>query len=337
MTGFWNPVVANMPEPASRAARFDGAARHPVWFDDMATGPNLSPLTGEVRADLAIVGGGFTGLWTAIKARERWPEARIVVIEAAACGHAASGRNGGFCAPSISHGVGTYTRLGIDSTFLEGDALRERFDSPVYSAGLFEPNYALVHPGKLVYGLRAAALAAGVLIHESTEATALMRDGDTLVLRTPTGRVRAGRVVLASNASVPLLRRLRQTVVPIFDYTLVTAPLTDAQLAQIGWTGAHGIADSGNQFHYFRKTDDNRILWGGFDAIYHKGSRRDAALLHRPESLERLAANFDVAFPSLETIHFSHSWGGVIDTSARTTFFAGSAHGGRMTIRCFSL
>lgn len=390
MTGFWNPVVANMPEPTSRAARFDAAARHPVWFDDMAAGPKLPPLTGEVQADLAIVGGGFTGLWTALKARERWPEARIVVIEAAACGHAASGRNGGFCAPSISHGVGnalqrwpneaeslirlgrenldglerdldhhgidggfarpgklsvaatpwqvaglrsmhdTYRRLGIDSVFLEGDALRERFDSPVYSAGLFEPNYALVHPGKLVYGLRAAALAAGVLIHENTEATALMRDGDTLVLRTPTGQVRAGRVVLASNASVPLLRRLRQTVVPIFDYTLVTAPLTDAQLAQIGWTGAHGIADSGNQFHYFRKTDDNRILWGGFDAIYHKGSRRDAALLHRPESLERLAANFDAAFPSLETIHFSHSWGGVIDTSARTTFFAGSAHGGRL-------
>ena len=62
-------------------------------------------LTGEVTCDIAIVGGGFVGLWTALMARQRWPEATIVVLEAGQCGGEASGRNGGFCAPSISHGV----------------------------------------------------------------------------------------------------------------------------------------------------------------------------------------------------------------------------------------
>jgi glycine/D-amino acid oxidase-like deaminating enzyme len=117
-------------------------------------------------------------------------------------------------------------------------------------------------------------------------------------------------------------------IIPVFDYTLVTEPLSDERLAAVGWLGRYGVADSGNQFHYCRKTADNRVLWGGFDAIYHYGSRRDPALLHRPESYARLEANFAEAFPALLDVSFTHAWGGIIDTSARTTFFAGTALGG---------
>ena len=59
-----------------------------------------------MTADLAVIGGGFTGLWTALLARERYPELDVVLIEAKTAGWAASGRNGGFCSASLTHGIG---------------------------------------------------------------------------------------------------------------------------------------------------------------------------------------------------------------------------------------
>ncbi len=379
-------MTATTPLPPA----LQGAALRPFWADTLAPAAPCPPLAGDAACDLAIIGGGFTGLWTAVQARRRDPQARIVLVEADRCGNAASGRNGGFCAPSISHGVGNalrrwpreaadlvrlgranldefhrdvealgldigferegklnlaekpwqveglqamaanYRRFGIECALLEGAALRTRLDSPVYRAALFEPNYALLNPAQTVAELRRVALEQGVAIHEGTPATRLRGDGAGLVVETPGGVVRAARVVLATNATVPLLRRLRPMVVPIFDYVIVTRPLADDELAAIGWQGRHSAADSGNRFHYIRKTADNRILWGGFDAIYHYGARRDPALLDRPETYARLAANFVRALPQLGQVPFTHAWGGIIDTSARTTFFAGTAHGGRL-------
>lgn len=366
------------------------AALRPFWLDTLEPQAPCPPLAADVRADLAIVGGGFTGLWTAVQARRRDPQARIVVIEAGRCGHAASGRNGGFCAPSISHGVGNalrrwpgeaetlvrlgrenldgyardveelgldieferagklnlastpwqreslramaanYSRFGIPFELLSGPALAARLDSPLYPEGLFEPNYALVNPARTVAELRRVALAQGVEIHEDTAVTGLHEVAQGIELVTPGGTVRAARAVLATNAAPPLLRRLGLALIPVFDYALMTRPLAARELAAIGWTGRHSIADMGNQFHYVRKTVDNRILWGGYDAIYHFGSRRDDALLDRPETFNRLAGNFAKALPQLAEVEFSHAWGGIIDTSARTTFFAGLACGGRL-------
>jgi len=366
------------------------ATRTPYWAETAGPQPDCPPLQTDTRCDLAIVGGGFTGLWTALEARRRMPDARILLVDAGRCGNAASGRNGGFCAPSISHGIGnamqrwpkeaealirlgmsnlddleadlaTYgmevefersgkltvaatpwqveglkaqqalrRRFGSESHFLEGDALRERLDSPVYHAGLFEPNYALLNPGKMVAELRRVALAGGVDIHEATPVTGMAKRQDGVELIAPGGRIAARQVVLATNAAPPLLRRLRSALIPIFDYAIVTRPLHDSELAAIGWTDRYGIADSGNQFHYLRKTADNRILWGGFDAIYHFGSRRDDAFLTESGSFARLAENFARALPPLADVQLTHAWGGIIDTSARTTFFAGTAQGRRV-------
>ncbi|MGB5869620.1 MAG: FAD-dependent oxidoreductase [Albidovulum sp.] len=372
------------------ATRFARALRVPVWQETLPPIAACAPLSADTSCDLAVIGGGFTGLWTALKARARWPHARIALLEAAQCGNAASGRNGGFCAPSISHGVlnavarwpdeaetlvrlgrqnldalaqdldrmgidaeferngkltvaatpwqadglrgmqKTYARFGISCDYLEGGALRERFNSPVYRAGLFEPNYALVNPAKLIEGLRQACIDRGVSLYENTAVTALKHAPDGLRLTTPQGLVFARQAVMATNAARPLLKRFRLSILPIFDYSLVTEPLTDGQLAAIGWLGRHGIADSGNQFHYFRKTADNRILWGGYDAIYHYGNSRDPAHLNRHTSFEQLASTFAATFPALNGVVFSHAWGGIIDTSARTTFFAGTACHGQL-------
>jgi glycine/D-amino acid oxidase-like deaminating enzyme len=368
------------------------AAAHPepFWATTVSAGQDCPPLVADIACDLAIVGGGFTGLWSALKARERHPDARIVMLEAGRCGQEASGRNGGFCAPSISHGVSNalarwpneaemlvrlgrenlneleqdldiygidaafersgklnvaatpwqadglqemarnYARFGIEHTLLKGEALREKFDSPVYSTGLFELNYALVNPAKLVAGLRQSCLAKGINIYEVSPVTTLSYDKQEISLVTPSAKVAAQKVIMATNAAKPLLRRLHTAIIPIYDYSLMTEPLTDAQLADIGWTGRYGVADSGNQFHYLRKTADNRILWAGFDAVYHYGSSRDKTFLQRPESFETLARQFAESFPALANVKFDYAWGGIIDTSARTTFFSGTAYGGRL-------
>jgi glycine/D-amino acid oxidase-like deaminating enzyme len=110
----------------------------------------------------------------------------------------------------------------------------------------------------------------------------------------------------------------------------MTEPLTPAQLAGIGWRHRQGTADAGNQFHYYRLTADNRILWGGYDAVYYNGGRITAAQDQRPGTFALLASQFFATFPQLVDVRFSHAWGGVIDTCARFCAFYGTAHGGRL-------
>ena len=62
---------------------------------------------------------------------------------------------------------------------------------------------------------------------------------------------------------------MRPFIGPVYDYVLVTEPLDAAQLDSIGWRNRQGIGDIGNQFHYYRLTADHRILFGGYDAVYH--------------------------------------------------------------------
>src|SRR5207244_8463913 len=75
----------------------------PWWLDEAGEGEEAPPLEGDVQAEVAIVGGGYTGLWTALAVREREPAARVVVLEAETCGAGPSGRNGGFCHGYWSH------------------------------------------------------------------------------------------------------------------------------------------------------------------------------------------------------------------------------------------
>lgn len=373
------------------AAALAGAARSVFWLDDPARPEALPALTGRVEADLVVVGGGYAGLWTALRAVERDPGRSVVVLEAGRCGQEASGRNGGFASASLTHGfanglarwpaeLATLDRLGADNlreigetvsrhgidchweetgelavataphqlaeleelaaamtaaghevAVLDRTDVRARLDSPTYVGGLADPHgTALVEPARLAWGLRRACLDLGVRIFEDTRATGLSRDGAGMSVATEGGSVRAAQVALATNAFPSLLRRLRLMTVPVYDHVLMTEPLSAAQRAAIGWAGREGVGDAANLFHYFRLTRDDRVLWGGYDAVYHYGSRigRDLEQSDRTHGL--LAEQFFEAFPQLEGLRFTHRWGGVIDTCTRFAAFFGTAYGGRV-------
>jgi glycine/D-amino acid oxidase-like deaminating enzyme len=136
-------------------------------------------------------------------------------------------------------------------------------------------------------------------------------------------------VVLATNAYPPLLRRLKHLIVPVYDYVLVTEPLSSEQRASVGWRNREGVGDSGNQFHYYRITADGRILFGGYDALYHGKAGVKPEFDTDLDSFARLADHFVQTFPQLADVNFSHGWGGAIDTCSRFSAFWGKAHGGK--------
>lgn len=371
-----------MLTPAQIRESWSGALPVPFWLDNADRPAARLPLSAPVTTDLAVVGGGFSGLWTALLAKERDPGREVVLLEADRLAWAASGRNGGFCAASLTHGEGngrarfatefdrleqlgrqnldeieaTIERYGIDCAFertgalavatqayqvedlavadghvLSRDEVRAEVNSPTYLAGLWERDTtALVDPARLAWGLAAAAESLGVRIAEHSRVTHIERDGSRLRLRTQTGAaVTANHVALGTNAYPSLVRRMRWHTVPVYDYVLMTEPLTQLQLASIGWRNRQGLADVANQFHYYRLTADSRILWGGYDAIYYFGRKIKPSYDQRPATFQRLATHFFDTFPQLEGIRFTHRWGGAIDTCSRFCAFFGTAYGGR--------
>jgi glycine/D-amino acid oxidase-like deaminating enzyme len=213
--------------------------------------------------------------------------------------------------------------------FLDRDEVQAIVKSPIFLAGLKKPDTSLVNPAHLAWGLRKACLDLGVHIYENSPVTKLVEEGSYVIAHTPNGRVRAPHVALATNAFPPLLKRLSYYVVPVYDYALMTEPLTTAQRESIGWHGREGISDASRQFHYTRTTADGRILWGGYDAVYYWNNGFGEYLENSPLMFGRLAEHFFQVFPQLGGLQFSHAWGGAIDTCSRFSPFWGTAHHGK--------
>ena len=223
--------------------------------------------------------------------------------------------------------VALLRRYGWEADAIDRDAVRELVASLTYLGAVHQrTGVALVDPGALALGLRRAALDAGVRLYERTP----VRRAEGGTLTTPGGRVRAERVLLATGAYRPLARSIRRLVAPVYDYVLVTEPLSDEQRRAIGWQGGQGISDRGNRFHYYRLTADGRILFGGYEAVYRFGNRVDDVRLNRHQPTHGLLAQHLLeTFPALEGIAFTHAWGGAIDTCSRFCVTFGRALGGR--------
>jgi glycine/D-amino acid oxidase-like deaminating enzyme len=126
------------------------------------------------------------------------------------------------------------------------------------------------------------------------------------------------------------VRRPRRYVIPVYDHVLMTEPLSADSMASIGWERREGIGDVSNQFHYYRLSEDNRILFGGYDATYHFNNGLRPEHDQKQDTHSMLARHFFETFPQLEGLRFSHSWGGPIGTTTRFTAAWGTSHSGHM-------
>ena len=323
------------------------------WWIEEAGAPEPAPALARGRAaDVAVVGGGYVGLWTALALRRRDPSRSVVLVEADRCGFGPSGRNGGFLhgywsmlgwlrgtlgaeralqlaragdaiipavrelgddvwlhedgmvevattaaqEAGIDRVVAVARELGVpdEAVPLSAEEVAAHCASPVFRRGVFFRECATVQPARLAFALRRHALEAGVEIHELTPAVRV-RDG---TVETPGGTLRARDVVLATNAALARWRPLARRIAEFSSYVVLTEPIPD-RLAAINWTKHEAIADGRMFLHYFRTTEDGRLLMGS------AGGTR----IHAERGLRLL-------FPMLDDVRITHHWGGPIDVSA---------------------
>ena len=381
-------IFSDSPGPVALEA-LEGLSTTPFWLDDSRRPAAQPALSSDTSCGLLVIGGGFSGLWTALLAKRAQPSRDVMLVDAGRIADAASGRNGGFVSHSLTHGIRNgvdrwpadidelvrlghenlealgqdIDLLGIDCDYriageyvvavqdhqvedlrdtaalanahgdtvveLTGEQMQAAVNSESFLFGIGDPDVGLVNPARLAWGLLDACLASGVRVHEHTPVLDLVDVGKRVMAATEMASITARHVAIATNAFPPLLRKMSKYIVPVYDYVLVTEPLSSEQWTAIGWDGRQGLSDAGNQFHYYRPTADGRILWGGYDAVYHRNSGVDPAFEVDHAAFARLSEHFHQTFPQLEGIHFSHGWGGVIDTCSRFAPFWGSAHDGK--------
>lgn len=349
-------------------------AKVSYWLE---TAGDLTPrpcLEGSIKADVAILGAGFTGLWTAHALLAREPSLRVVVCEAEVAGYGASGRNGAWCSAGLGvtpaelarrYGagaardtvlamrdtVGEIGRViaaeGIDAAYRRGGLLRlargphelpavhaamaglerlglaegcEVLDAGALSArvrvaraeaALSDSHCATLHPGRLVRGLAARVERAGGVIYERTAVTRV-ESGRSPRLVTGRGQVRAGTVVLAGEAYLSQLPRMRRALLPLYSLIVLTEPLTAEQDAAIGWQGGECLSSHRYTVDYLSRTPDGRVLFGGRGAPYHFGSRIAPGYDAHRATHDLLRDQLRDWFPALAGVRFSHAWGGPV-------------------------
>jgi len=359
-----------------------------IWREPLVVEPNRSywarsqppqnpPLTDDITVDVAVLGGGFTGLSAAYFIRSISPHKRVAIFEAKGCGNGASGRNGAMVltmtedrymnfssTPAIDKKIYDITadniqRLsklsaatGIDCELETNGALQtlltpedakaarayvqqarslgmpvEFWDKPqlvkaigteVYEAAFFDPSGGQVHPMKLVHVFKAAAEQAGAKIYENT-AVASIDEGRELLLHTTAGHaIRAESLVLATNAFTSKLGLFRNAILPVHEYVAVTPPLSEQQLADIGWRKRVPFNDSRTEVFYLGLTKDNRIHIGGGSPSYsfnNRASNPHSDVNNAATHFAQLQRELVRIYPALSGINFEIGWDGIVDWS----------------------
>jgi glycine/D-amino acid oxidase-like deaminating enzyme len=331
-----------------------------LYADTARPAPATPTPAGDLTAKVAIVGGGFTGLSTALHLAEAGIDA--VVLEANEIGWGASGRNGGQVnaglkwnpeelvagfgpdlgarmarlgagAPDLvfelieRHGIaceahrgGTlrvagprrseagirdFTRqwrdLGAPVELLERDGIARLAGTTAYPLAAFDRRGGSVNPLGYARGLAEAALAAGARIFTGAPAVRLAREGGSWVVETPTARVRAERVVLATNGYTDdLWPGLRRTVIPAYSAIVATAPLP-AEIAARIMPARPVLYEMSAAYAYYRMDVDGRFVMGGRSPLRDTSAMAD---------YRGLIAHATRLFPDLAGATWTHAWNG---------------------------
>lgn len=325
----------------------------------------------DVSADVVIVGGGLTGLSTALALKKAGLDP--VIVEREYCGFGASGRNAGHLTPTIGkdlptllmlfgekrsaslvrfadhcvnsteqliagqgidcdydpsgnimaavhpkqegrlrRATGVATKLGADVRFIEQGEMRERGLPPTFLSGALETVGGTLHPGKLVNGLRRAALEAGVRIFEQTAAFKV-KDGARVLIQTEKGTVRADHAVMAGNAYSGDIGKPGSKIYALYVTLFESEALSDAQIESIGgWPGREGIYTAHESLESYRLTRQGTILGGSKGVRYMFGGKANHGDGPNERSQSMVATAFRDRFPQLGALRIAHFWGGWI-------------------------
>ena len=331
-----------------------------LYAETARPAPAEARLAGEVRTAVVIVGGGFTGLSTALHLAEAG--IMSVVLEASEVGWGASGRNGGQVNPGLKWNPdeieaafgaelgGRMVRLGagapdlvfdlvarhaIDCEPMRGGTVRAAVSArseagirdfvrewtargaPValldragvarltgttaYPSACHDRRGGSVNPLGYARGLAEAAIAAGARVFSGARALRLARDGSGWAVDTAAGRVRAGRVVLATNGYTDdLWPGLRRTVVPVYSAIAATAPLPPEIAARI-MPARPVLYEMSATYAYYRMDAAGRFLMGG------RSVQRDTDAF---ADYRGLIAHAIRLFPDLAGAEWTHCWNG---------------------------
>jgi glycine/D-amino acid oxidase-like deaminating enzyme len=228
---------------------------------------------------------------------------------------------------AVERAVAAARELGAEEEAvpLAADELAERCSSPRFRRGALFREGATVHPARLLHALRAAALEAGVVLHEQTPVLRIQRSAPNVV-ETRAGRVRARDVIVATNAAAAGWRPLARRMTVFGSYIALTEPVPDL-LERINWTGGEPIIDARMFLHYFRTTNDGRVVMGSGSGPIGFGGRIDGRFTADAASAARAEAGLRFLLPDLAEAKVERTWGGPIDVSADHFPFFGTVPG----------
>jgi glycine/D-amino acid oxidase-like deaminating enzyme len=290
--------------------------------------------------------GGFChGLWASL----RWLRGAVGAEGALAVARASSGvyeavhglgedvwaREGGMLKVAtteaqeafVDRAVRTAAELGVpdQAVALSREETAARCRSPVFRRAVWFPDGITVQPARLVRAVRRAALAAGVELHERTRVTSV-RPG---LVETANGRVRAPEIVVATNAWMTGWRPVRGRLTNFGSYVVLTEPVPEL-LAEIGWTGGEASTDGRVLIHYFRTTNDGRVVMGSASGPIGPGGGVGRRFFEDGASISRAERGLRRLLPGLAAARVERAWGGPIDVSSDHLPFFGTVPGTRI-------
>jgi glycine/D-amino acid oxidase-like deaminating enzyme len=227
---------------------------------------------------------------------------------------------------AVDDEVDAARELGVpeEAVPLSAEELAARIRSPRFRKGVYLRDGATVQPARLVLTLR-RAVAREARLHEHTR----VKDVSDGVVTTGQGRIRAKEIVVGVNAAAAGWKPLRRRLTVFGSYVVLTEPVPEL-LERMNWTGGEAVLDSRMFLHYFRATNDGRVLMGSGSGPIGFGGKIDERFTQDQPTAARAERGLRLLLPDLADAKVTHSWGGPIDVSSDHMPFFGTVPGTRI-------